>query len=111
MLSTGNCSGTENDCSRDRFGETFIIDLIALSKYILVHNFLQESPVVCRAAFLLELSAFVKRCANFDWPKWMSDADIGSCKSFAKARRERKRDVLRTQACAGRLFHMWAEVC
>nr|XP_039260009.1 protein unc-80 homolog isoform X1 [Styela clava] len=68
-----------------------------------------ESPVVCRAAFLLEVMVFVHRCTHGDWPKWMSNSDTGIPKMFVRATRHRVRNNLKLQATAGYLFHTWGD--
>lgn len=76
--------------------------------------FQPQSPVIARAAFLLECAHFVHRCNRGQWPSWMKlnlpfYRPSGPLSNRGTPSGQRRTHIL--QRLGGRMFFTWAEVC
>lgn len=74
----------------------------------------QDSPVISKAAYLVECAHFVRKCSLGQWPEWMRiNMNTFRPQDSYAARTPGNMNARLTkvyQAAAARMFYIWGEV-
>jgi len=87
-----------------------------LIKFLILKNknYFKNSPVISKAAYLVECAHFVRRCSLGQWPEWMriNMTTFRPHESFAVRATGNINARLNKlyQAAAARMFYIWGEV-